>query len=387
MRIADVEAYPVTVPLVPLEDGGIAPYVTNHNELTDVNRVLVRVETDTGVVGWGETRPILSPAVTVSIIEDGIAPIVAGRAPFETESLRRLLFVEYTNVDVFFAPVEIACWDIVGKALDRPLYEILGGYGAPTQTGRRRREHIDETGYPNAVEFAYCLGILDPETSAAKAIEAQKSGYSVLKTKAGRDWREDVARIEAMHEATNGDLEFRLDSNQGWTLNDAVRVATALEDRGIYLQYLEQPIRVNSHRALARLAERTRQPIGPNEDTYRAHNLRRLIEAGAVDVAVLDMTPMGGITGLRSAAAIAEDAGIPVTHHCAFDLGIRTAAVLHAVAGLPGFSLPPDTVYYGWAEDVIDDPFEIVDGAIDLPTDPGLGIDIDMDTVETYRID
>lgn len=387
MEIADVDAYPVNVPLVPLNEGGIAPYVTNHNTLSDMDRVLVRVETDTGLVGWGEMRVFLSPAATVSVIEDGIAPLVEGHSPFETESLRRLLFIEYSNVDSFFAPVEIACWDIVGKALDRPVYELLGGYGAPEQTERRHREHLDETGRTKSIEFAYCFGILDPETSAEKAREIRDAGYSVLKTKAGRDWREDVARIVAMDEAVGGDLEFRLDPNQGWTLDQAVRVAARLEDAGIYLQYMEQPIRVDSHRALARLGKRTRQPIGPNEDTYIAHNLRALIDAGAADVAVLDMTPLGGITGLRSAAAIAEDAGVPATHHCAFDLGVRTAAILHAVTGIPGFSLPPDTAYYGWEDDVIADPFEIEDGAIDVPTGPGLGVEMDMDRLHDYRIE
>jgi len=387
MEITTVEAIPVRVPLVPFEEGGIAPYVTNHNELTAMDRVLVRVDTDEGISGWGEVRAFLSPAATVSVIEDGIAPIVEGHSPFETESLRRLLFIEYTNVDTFFAPVETACWDIVGNVLDRPVYELLGGHGAPEQTARRHREHVGETETSERCEVAYCLGILDPERSAERAVEVRDAGYQVLKTKAGRDWRADVERVVAMHEATGGDLEFRLDPNQGWTLDQAVRVGAALEDHGIYLQYMEQPIRVDSHRALSRLATRTRQPIGPNEDTYVPHNLRSLVEEGAMDVAVLDLTPAGGITGLRQAAAVADDAGVPASHHCAFDLGVRTAAILHAVTGIPGFALPPDTVYYGWEDDVITEPFEIEAGAMHVPDGPGLGVEVDTDAVEAYRID
>jgi L-alanine-DL-glutamate epimerase-like enolase superfamily enzyme len=105
-----------------------------------------------------------------------------------------------------------------------------------------------------------------------------------------------------------------------------------------------------------------------------------------MDIAVVDMTPAGGITALRQLAAIAEDAGIPATHHCAFDLGIRTAAILHAVSGIPGFSLPIDTAYYAWQEDVINKPLEIDSGAMAVPDDPGLGVTIDRDTVEHYRI-
>ncbi|MFB6217669.1 MAG: mandelate racemase/muconate lactonizing enzyme family protein, partial [Halobacteriaceae archaeon] len=183
-----------------------------------------------------------------------------------------------------------------------------------------------------------CLGILGPEESAEYARRAHEEGYPVLKTKAGRDWREDVERLAAMHEATDGQMDLRVDPNQGWTLDEAVRVGAALEDRGVYLQYMEQPIRVDAHDSLARLRERLRQPIAPNEDTYRPHNLRRVVERGAADAVVVDMVPAGGITGLRQIAGIAEDAGVSLVHHSA-GLGVKHAAMLHAVSGLPGFSL------------------------------------------------
>ncbi|QIB74011.1 mandelate racemase/muconate lactonizing enzyme family protein [Halogeometricum borinquense] len=392
MKITDIEAFAVNIPLVPFEDGGIAPYVTNHNSLTDMDRALVRVDTDEGISGWGEVRVFLTPAATVSIIEDGIRPLVVGQSPFELETLRRQVFVEYANADMFFAPVEVACWDIVGQSLDKPVYELLGGWTAPSQTNTRHREHQsdysneDDDGNDHEVEVAYCLGILSPEQSRQRAAEVLNEGYSVLKTKAGRDWTEDVARIEAMHDEVGGELSFRLDPNQGWTIDQAIRVGSKLADAGIYLQYMEQPIRVDAHDSLAGVKQQTRQPIGPNEDTYIPHNLRRLVAAGAIDVAVLDLTPAGGITGLRQQAAIAEDAGIPAVHHCAFDLGIRTAAILHAVHGIPGFSLPPDSVYYGWEDDVIVDPFDVADGTLRVPQGPGLGVEIDRDRIEEYRI-
>ena len=189
-----------------------------------------------------------------------------------------------------------------------------------------------------------------------------------------------------MHEEVDGQLEFRLDPNQGWTVDQAVRVGSLLADEGIYLQYMEQPIRVNAHQSLAGLQTRTNQPMGPNEDTYIPQNLRRLISAGAVDVAVLDLTPAGGIAGLRQLVAIADDAGIPAAHHCAFDLGIRTAAILHAVHGIPGFTLPPDTAYFSWEDDVIMDPFTIENGTIRVPQQSGLGITVDHDKIREYRI-
>jgi len=233
---------------------------------------------------------------------------------------------------------------------------------------------------------AYCLGIFPPDESAAKAELVANAGYDVLKTKAGRGWRVDVERVAAMHEAVDGALEFRLDPNQGWTLDQAVRVAAELERQGIYLQYMEQPIRTNIHADMATLRQRTRQPIAPNEDTYISRNLHRLAAAGAMDVAVLDMTPAGGIAGLRQQAAIVEDLWTPMTHHCAFDLGVRTAAILHAVTGLPGFELPLDSAYYAWESDVIDSPFTVTNGAIAVPDGPGLSVSVDTAAVEEHAI-
>lgn len=378
----------VDVPLVGLDEHlGIGPYVTNHGQVDSMERVLVRVDTDEGISGWGEMRTFLSATATEAVIEEGVGPLIKGQSPFELERLRRQVFIEYTNVELFFAAVETACWDIVGKALGKPVYELLGGSSAPEQTAAMNADAADmESVTDDEVEFAFCLGILSPEESRVKARQALKEGFSVLKTKAGRDWRQDVARVEAMHDEVDGRLEFRLDPNQGWTLDQAVRVGATLEDAGIYLQYMEQPIRVNAHDSMATLRQRLRQPIAPNEDTYIPNNLQSLIDSRAMDVAVLDLTPAGGIAGLRQQTAIVEDAGIPYTHHCAFDLGVRTAAILHAVHGLPGFSLPPDTTYYAWESDVVTEPFEITEGRMRVPSEPGLGIDIDMDDVEAYRV-
>ena len=387
MQITHVSAIPVTVPLESIERGGCAPYRTNHGELQEMDRILVRVETDEDDVGWGEVRAFLSPEATVSVIEDGIAPLIVGQSPFEIEKLRRQVFIEYTNANMFLAPVETACWDIVGKALERPVYELLGGNTADHQTSMKHREHVDEDADDQTVEFAYALGIFPPEESREYARRALDDGYSVLKTKAGRDWQDDVERVRAMHDEVDGRLEFRIDPNQGWTVEDAVRVGAMLEDDGIYLQYMEQPIRVDNHLSLASLRSRTCQPIAANEDTYIPRNLREMIDVGAIDVGVVDLTPSGGISGVRHLASIAESGGISLAHHCAFDLGIRTAAILHTVASTPAINLPSDTAYFGWENDVIETPFSIDDGLMEVPDGPGLSVTVDRDAVDRYRQD
>jgi L-alanine-DL-glutamate epimerase-like enolase superfamily enzyme len=190
MEIAEVTATTVDVPLMDLDETlGIGPYVTNHGQVDSMERVLVRVDTDEGITGWGEMRTFLSAAATEAIIEDGIAPLIEGQSPFELERLRRQVFIEYTNIELFFAAVETACWDIVGKSLAKPMYELLGGWTAPQQTAALNADAAGSgSGTDHEVEFAFCLGILPPEESRVKAREALDTGFSVLKTKAGRDW-------------------------------------------------------------------------------------------------------------------------------------------------------------------------------------------------------
>jgi len=102
-------------------------------------------------------------------------------------------------------------------------------------------------------------------------------------------------------------------------------------------------------------------------------------------VGVVDCVP-SGISGVNKLAGIAEDSGVTLAHHCGFDLGVKTAAMLHTVSSTPAFTLPSDTTYYAWSEFIVDDPFEIVDGSIRVPDDPGLGVSVDETQVEALRI-
>jgi L-alanine-DL-glutamate epimerase-like enolase superfamily enzyme len=189
-----------------------------------------------------------------------------------------------------------------------------------------------------------------------------------------------------MDEEANGRLDLRLDPNQGWSYEDAVRVGARLEDAGVYLQYLEQPVRTEAYGTYKRLRERLRQPIAVNEDTYFAHHLHHLVREDAIDVACIDIVPAGGILRAKDQAAVADDAGVSVSHHNGFDLGIKQAAVLHTVATTPGINLAPDSIYYAWDDYLLAEPLTVEEGSMPVPEGPGLGIDVDEATVERYRI-
>ncbi len=169
-------------------------------------------------------------------------------------------------------------------------------------------------------------------------------------------------------------------------MTEAVRALTRLEEQGILLEYIEQPLRTETFGSYASLRSRTRTPIGVNEDTYFNGNLRQLLKADAIDAAVVDLVPAGGL-GCSRAGRGGQAAGVSVSHHCGFDLGIKTAAMLHLVGSTPAIDLAPDSVYYGWDDYVIENPFEVEDGAYPVPTGPGLRITVDESAVERYRLD
>jgi L-alanine-DL-glutamate epimerase-like enolase superfamily enzyme len=370
LEVTDVTAIPVEAGVKSREDpDGLAPYVNNHGRVESIQRILVRVDTDS-TTGWGEMLVAMrSPRATKAVIEDVLAPELVGRSVGDVQSFVESFYFPYVKVDPFVGAVEMAMWDALGKHLGASVSQLLGG------------------AITDSVEVAYCLGILDPEESREHVQRAVDGGFSTLKTKASADWRRDVRRLEAMADEADGALEFRVDPNQGWRFEDAVRAATALEEAGIYLQYLEQPVRIDTFGTYEQLRSRIRQPLAVNEDTYFRRNLHHLLKFDAVDVAVLDLIPAGGILRAKELAALASNAGISVSHHNGFDLGVKQAAVLHTAATTPAINLPPDSVYYAWERDVLGERLALDDGRMPVPEGPGLGVEVDEAAVEDLRTD
>ncbi|GAA0238118.1 mandelate racemase/muconate lactonizing enzyme family protein [Haladaptatus pallidirubidus] len=371
MAISELEAIPIAVGVKSLdEEFGLAPYNSNHDAVESVDRLLVRLETDDGLVGWGETLvPMRSPAAATAIIDDILAPELIGRSVDDIQSFGEAFYFPYTRIHPFLGAVKTAMWDAVGKRFGAPVSELLGG------TIKRD------------VSVAFCLGMLDAEESREHAAFARDRGFTALKTKAGSDWRRDVERIKAMHDEVDGELEFRLDPNQGWTFEDTVRAASLLEDDGIYLQYLEQPVRIDTYGTYEKLRSRLRTPVAVNEDTYFERNFSHLLRQDAIDVGVIDFVPAGGILDAKRLAGLAREAGVSLSHHCGFDLGVKTAAMLHTVATTPAINLAPDSVYYAWEEYVVENPLTIENGSMTVPDEPGLGFSVDERAVERHRTD
>jgi L-alanine-DL-glutamate epimerase-like enolase superfamily enzyme len=391
MKITGLETIPVSVPVKRHgEPYGIAPYVGGNRlrelpdslsfdealnaneESTDAGKkLLIKLETNEGINGWGEVKVPTMRAGRV-LIKELIEPEVVGRDVSAVEELvdefDSFSTMYYTDVTSYIGGVEMAMWDAHGKQLGKPVYELVGG---------KCRD---------SVEIAYCLGLLPPKESREYARFARDEGFSVLKTKASRYWRADVERIKAMHDEVDGQLEFRVDPNQLWSFEDAVRFGASLEDEGIYLQYMEQPIRVDSFGALKNLRQRLQTPLAINEDAYFQRNLAQAASMDAIDAAVVDLVPAQGILGLKRLAGIASEFGISLAHHTNFDLGIKNAAKLHTVGTTPAFTTAIDSVYYSYEDYILKNPLEIENGRMTIPDEPGLAA-VDEAKVEEYRID
>ncbi len=389
MHVTDIELIPVAIPTRPVDEPlGLAPYIggpaigatapqlTFEEALTACEHVgrerratLVRLETDAGVTGWGELAA--TDPIQRSIVEERIAPILQDRPVWNIEGFVREAAPAGYGRDYLMTigGVELALWDAMGKAADRPVYELLGG------------KCVDR------VPVAFCLGLLSPDRSAKKAEEARAHGFDVLKTKASRYWRTDVERLIAMHEAVDGQLSFRVDPNCEWSVGDAVNVGAALADAGVRLEYLEQPIAVDSFGSLARLRNRLTQPIAINEDAYLPGNLFQAVKADAIDAAVVDCHPIGGLHRMRQLAGVVAEANISMAHHSGHDLGLKNAAKAHLAAAIPEFDLAMDATYYAADGDILAEPLVIEDGSMAVPERPGLAGDVDHAAIERYRID
>jgi len=371
MKIRDIELTIVEIPVKPLSEGGIAPYAGSQDKVgtSTATSAVYKVITDEGIVGWGEMNPVITLKLTHNLLEEYIKPKLIGRNPFEINNIMKEFAPVYNpqvNTKSFLTGIEIACWDIMGKALGQPVHALLGG---------KVRDRVD---------IAYAVGILDDDETRDKVRRIKAEGYRTMKTKGGKDVAFDIRRARLMREAGGDDLAIRVDMNQGYDTPTALRYLRNVEE--LDLQYVEQPLPINRFEDMAMLRQRSSTPIAINEDCYVASNIMHMVKRGSIDLAVVDMEPIGGINEMRRIAAMAEEAGLPLAHHCAWDMGIKLAAILHATSALPAFSYPMDSTYFAHGADVLTAPIAVEDGAYRVPEGSGLGVEVDEEKLNALSI-
>jgi len=310
MGIQQIEVYPVT--LAYKEPFRIAPAAS-----TESYNVVVKIITDYGVVGWGESSPSErvtgETAETVIKILDKIAPKLIDLCPLRIEQDVEVMDSIVEGNPAAKAAIDIALHDILGKTGRKPLFMLMGGYRTEVLT--------DVT-----------LSIKSPKEMAEDAVKAVNKGFKALKVKVGVDPIEDVERIRLIRKATGGDIKIRIDANQGWTPKQAIEVLNKIEKFNI--QFTEQPVPSEDMKGLVEVRKKSPIPIMADESVHSLEDALRLIQAKAVDLINIKLMKSGGILKGRKIAAIAEAAGIPCMIGCMGESEIGIAAGVHLAAAV-----------------------------------------------------
>ncbi|RPJ04627.1 MAG: mandelate racemase/muconate lactonizing enzyme family protein [Deltaproteobacteria bacterium] len=371
MKIIDVKANNLTIPY----PGEVRPAWQPGLVATSHNFTLVRVLTDEEITGYGGTSGHCAGAILSQV-----KPYLVGEDPFATEHLARV----YRNAGSGMWCVDMALWDIIGKAAHLPLYRLWGHF----------RDRVPA--YASAVEVG------TPEDRAELALHYQSEGFKAMKLRLHNDEvKEDLAIVDASIKATKGKMGFMIDANQAtnlpsprkgvvWDYQRALRMARELEARKVL--WLEEPLSRYDFDNLIRLRESTEISISGGEKNQGLHEFRWLIERGIYDIVQPDAAMSEGVSQLRKIAAMAEMYKRQfVPHHSMSGIGL--AAVLHLCCTFPGptwleLMYEPKTrtiESFQQLGGIIESKIWIdQEGLVSPPDAPGLGVVINEKMVEKY---
>lgn len=358
MRVTSVAVFVVEVPQIP----PVAPYRSHLRTSSKTQSAIVRVDTDEGLVGWGEHNINFLPNLSARRMQRD-AEWLVGRDPQNIAAFHRDCRLE-TRLK---SGLELALWDICGKAVGLPVAVLLGGILRPR------------------IELACCMGIQTYERAGEIASWYVEQGYRTMKTKAGADMHEDLEMVRGIRDAVGDKLHLRIDPNRAYSREQGAVLAKALEP--YRLQYLEQPIPAEPLSDATWLRGQTTTPIALNESVVDPASVLEILQAGAAAFILPDTHIAGGILPCVNIGRLCEAAGIPCIMHCGHDLGPKTAAMLHVAAACPAYSLANDSTYDGLEDDIIRERFRIERGTLAVPTTPGLGIEGDPERIARYAVD
>ena len=324
--------------------------------------LIVELHTDEGLVGLGEAPGPTLPAIQAAIDRE-FAQFLVDQDPLRTEWLVHRL-EEYSRnwagvAAYAIAGIELALYDLKGKALGVPVAELLGGFG---------RESVPVIGY---------LFIDEPEANAQKAADFVAAGHTELKLKVGRDLNQDYDSIAAIRDRVGYDVKLRIDANMNWSVPAAIKWIRALEQ--FDLQFVEQPVPDFDIAGLAQVRRSVSVPIAADEACTTLRSALELIKADACDVLVVYPSEAGGLTRALQIGALAAAAGKWCAIGSWAELGVATVLA----AASTNFPFANDTHYPLQLEDVLVDPVEIEDGQITVSHDPGLGVALDAASMAT----
>ena len=369
MKITRIETIPICVPLKP-----DLTTKTSHGEHVVSPYVIVRVHTDTDLVGLGEAT--LSPRWSgetspgcVAAIDGLIAPVLAGQDPTQINVLRKKIDGCLRLNPFTKAAVEMALWDLAGKASGLPVYQLLGG--------RVRNE----------IPIKMVVGAFDVAKATSLAKQFLDWGVTCLKVKVGLDPQQDLARVEAVRKLAGPQIPIGIDANGGWSLPTARQMLGRLAEFDIL--FAEQPIPPGDVRAMAEICQSSPIPIMADESIFTLDDARTLTQHAAADILSCYPGKHAGIASTLEIAHVARAAGIVCSMGSNLELGIATAAMLHVGAAcrtIDSETFPGDLIGPLYHEaDMLTEPLQLGPKFAYVPDGPGLGVELDEDQLERYR--
>ena len=353
-RIKRIEAFFISVPLKKTWE--ISLYRTETR-----NHAVVEVETESGVVGYGEVSP--APAFMgedgrfiVDIINHLLAPPLMGMDAFDLEALHQRMDRALHGNGAAKAAIDIAFHDLLGKILNLPAFQLLGG---------RVREEVP---------LSWVVGMQTPEGGVEEAKYYLEKGFKTIKVKIGGDPEKDLYKIRLLREKLTEHFQFRVDANQGYRPDQAIKILRQMET--FNLESIEQPVPAYDIEGMRHVAEALDTPVMADESVFSLQDAYKVISSRAADIINIKVGKVGGLLPAKKIAALAESANIPCTIGSNLELGIGTSASLHFGLSTPNMLYPCDLAIgpFLHQEEIIDPTFELVDGKIDLMEGPGLGI-------------
>lgn len=336
---------------------------------------LVKVITKDGLYGWGEGY---GPAGVVKAGIEFLTPQVINENPLHVEAIWQKMYrrsLDYARRGVLVAAIsaiDIALWDIRGKMLNQPVSVLLGGQ-------RRNRVKVYATG------LYFSEGEHLPARLAEEAQTYVSQGFTAIKMKVGLGIKQDIDNIRTVRHAIGSEIELMIDSNHAYSRREALTLARQAEQFDI--AFFEEPLSPEDYEGYRELRQRTDIPIAGGECEYLCAGFRHLLVDPCVDIVQPDICAAGGLTEVKRIVVLANTFHTQVIPHC-WGTGIAFSAGLHLVSTLdvvPGrLFMPEPMLEMDRSENPLRDQlttplFKVSDGKVDVPTAPGLGIDVDLD--------
>jgi L-alanine-DL-glutamate epimerase-like enolase superfamily enzyme len=352
-------------------EGGLGMAIPAEEPWLGGDFVICKLIADDGNIGIGESFVWLPetgilPDQIISVIKNALYRYIIGESPFNIEKIRYKMNINVALNDVAKGLLDMACYDLMGKILERPVYDLIGG------------KTVDE------IPLAALIPLADPILMRGIAKSYYKRGFRTFRLKLGNSIEEDIEICEIIRKALGSEVNLRVDYNQAYTNpHEAIRAIKAIEPFDI--DFAEQPVRSNDYIGLAHVQKRVYTPLMSHEDFFTLRDFMTLVEMGAVGVLGLNSTRPGGVTNALRALNYAEQRGLGAVIHDQ-PLGIASAMHIH-IATARYHSFTYATELFGtemMEDDLITKPLNYEGGTAKVPYGPGWGIELDERALDKY---